>query len=94
MLQPALAGSLLSAHPLVRDDVVRGSNFDVVVGAFDCVPVTRDAIFRIKQLINALPPPFSKMPRGAGNSTVGNAAMQVQEKAFDVFAQQIEKMNA
>eukprot|EP00961_Rhodomonas_salina_P217505 2939339-Rhodomonas_salina.1 len=94
MLQPALAGSLLSAHPLVRDAIVRGSNFDIVAGAFNSVPVTRDAIFRIEQLINALPPPFSKMPRGAGNSTVGNAAMPVQNKAFDVFTQQIEKMNS
>eukprot|EP00961_Rhodomonas_salina_P213985 2889847-Rhodomonas_salina.1 len=38
MLQPALTCSLLSAHPLVRDAVVRGSNFDIVAGAFNSVP--------------------------------------------------------
>eukprot|EP00961_Rhodomonas_salina_P034380 463301-Rhodomonas_salina.1 len=80
MLQPALAGSLLSAHLSVRDAVARGSNFDITTGFFDGVPVTRDAIFCIEQLINALPPPFSKMQRGAGasSSSSENASPPVQ----------------
>eukprot|EP00961_Rhodomonas_salina_P047665 640289-Rhodomonas_salina.1 len=96
MLQPALAGSLLSAHPSVRDAVAWGANFDITAGVFDGVPVTRDAIFRLEQLINALPPPFSKRPRGAGSSSSSfeNAPPPEQNKAFDLFAQQIKSLNS
>eukprot|EP00961_Rhodomonas_salina_P036359 488774-Rhodomonas_salina.1 len=94
MLQPALAGALLSAHPAVCDAVSWGSNFDVSIGVFTGVPVTRDTVFRLEQLINAHPASFCNMQRGSGAQPYDPSAPPSQYQSLEEMMQQVKKLKS
>eukprot|EP00961_Rhodomonas_salina_P169766 2287566-Rhodomonas_salina.1 len=94
MLQPALAGTLLSAHPAVCDAVSWGLNFDVSISMFTGVPVTRDSAFQLEQLINARPAPLCNMQCGSGAKPFESSAPPGQSRNCASFAPELSSSGA